>query len=73
MRMVQIQDEQMQRLSKFREWVLEGQFHDIQGDWLLDKATNSQDGKIVRQMQVSEVSTAPILPKVFDPLVSAEN
>lgn len=73
MRYVQISDDAMQRRSKFREWALEGQFHEIKGIWLLDKATNSQDGKIVRLMQVSEVSTAPILPNVFDPLAPLDD
>ncbi len=72
MRYVQTYDEKMQRLTKFREWVLEGHFHEVQGVWLLDNATNSHDGTIVRQMQVSDVSTAPILEEKFDPLIPTE-
>jgi hypothetical protein len=72
MRYMQINDEKMQKSSKFREWALQGNFQEVKGIWLLDKATNSQDGKVVRQMQTSEVSTAPIPQKKFVPLARVD-
>jgi len=48
-----------------REWIMEGHFREAQGVWLLDKALNIHDGKVARQLRVSNVSTAVIAPKVF--------
>lgn len=55
------------RKGGFREWILEARFQNVEENWLLDRATNSQDGTVVRQLQVSDISTKPIPPKAFDP------
>jgi hypothetical protein len=48
-----------------KPWILEAHFQTTEGMWLLKKAVNIQDGKIVTDMVLSDVSTAAIDPDRF--------
>lgn len=65
LRYVEIADEADHEPPSPRQWVMEGHFHEVQGVWLLNKAFNIHDGKVVRRIQVSDVSTAPIPAERF--------
>jgi hypothetical protein len=49
-----------------KPWVLEGQFQTVHGEWLLEKALNIQDGTVVAELNVSNVSTDALDPSLFE-------
>ena len=68
LRLTQVRDPaNRQGAADFKEWILEGRFQDAGGAWLLDKATNTQDGKVIRQLDVSDVAIKPVPAERFDP------
>lgn len=46
-------------------WILSADFQIVDGIWLLDRAENQQNGLVVRQMSVEDVSTAAIADDKF--------
>jgi hypothetical protein len=51
---------------KTKSWEMEAHFQKVEGLWLLDRASNRQDGNTVTQIMLSNISTATINPKLFE-------
>jgi hypothetical protein len=52
--------------SSDAEWILESHFRTVDGNWLLQKAYNIREGKVIVEMKVSKVSTRDIDPILFE-------
>jgi len=48
------------------DWILEGHFQKVNDHWMLDKALNIQNGKVVSEFLVGNVSTKDIDASTFD-------
>jgi hypothetical protein len=45
---------------------MEGQFQTVHGEWMLQRALNIQDGTVVAELNISNVSTDALDPSLFE-------